>query len=112
MYERWITALEGEAFCKNPEFGFTEEEIYECNAGIKEFMGPAMAALGQGIVELWVLTTLTKFSPIAFLGISMYTAKTNACQEFEHLLTIIVFKLISIHTKSSKFWQNKTKLLG
>jgi len=47
--ERWITALEGEAFCKNPEFGFTEEEIYECDAGIKEFVGPAMAALGQGI---------------------------------------------------------------
>merc|ERR1712008_71605 len=25
--ERWITALEGEAFCKNPEFGLTEEQI-------------------------------------------------------------------------------------
>merc|ERR1712186_168544 len=47
--ESWITALEGEAFCKNPELGFTEEQIYECDAAIKEFVGPAMAALGQGI---------------------------------------------------------------
>ena len=47
--ESWITALEGEAFCKNPEFEFTEEEIYECDAAIKEFVGPAMAALGQAI---------------------------------------------------------------
>ena len=47
--ESWITTLEGEAFCKNPEFGFTEEQIYECDAAIKEFVGPAMAALGQGI---------------------------------------------------------------
>merc|ERR1712113_317384 len=47
--ESWITTLEGEAFCKNPELGFTEEQIYECDAAIKEFVGPAMAALGQGI---------------------------------------------------------------
>ena len=47
--ERWITALEGEAFCKNPELGLTEEQIAGCDAYIKAFIGAAMAALGQGI---------------------------------------------------------------
>ena len=47
--QRWITALEGEAFCRNPEFGLTEEQIYNCEGYIILFVGPAMAALGQGI---------------------------------------------------------------
>ena len=41
----WETYLEGQAFCKNPELGFTEEQILECDGNVKQFIGPAFFVL-------------------------------------------------------------------
>ena len=47
----WENHLEGQAFCKNPELGFTEEQILECDGNVKQFIGPAFFALGEALTH-------------------------------------------------------------
>ena len=47
--QNWITILEGNIFCRDPNLGLTEEQIYICDGYIQTFMEPAFKAIGENV---------------------------------------------------------------